>query len=257
MGRPGQSCRPGDNCCIVRRFGYRLQVAAINCRVRGASENRIAVPPDHEMGALWMLALCTARQESELLGLSWSHVAWERNEIRVERQLKRLHGRWYPEAIKTGDRGASTARARSDCPRSPSVCCAAIRSGRTRHAWRPGPSWSETWLTSCSRCWPRRSDEDLAGGRAAGRATHCSQPASRKASRRPCSTPVCHGSASTICATCRRLSSYVWASRRLRSHAFPVIHQRLRQPPSKTRPQAKAAYPRSYETRASGHFVRD
>lgn len=62
------------------------------------------------MGALWMLALCTARQESELLGLSWSHVAWERNEIRVERQLKRLHGRWYPEAIKTGDRGASTIR---------------------------------------------------------------------------------------------------------------------------------------------------
>lgn len=50
MGRPGQSCRPGDNCCIVRRFGYRLQVAAINCRVRGASENRIAVPPDQRDG---------------------------------------------------------------------------------------------------------------------------------------------------------------------------------------------------------------
>jgi integrase len=38
-----------------------------------------------DMGALWMLALCTARRESELLGLRWSDLDWERNEIRVER----------------------------------------------------------------------------------------------------------------------------------------------------------------------------
>ena len=45
----------------------------------------------HDMGALWMLALCTARRESELRGLRWTDVAWERCEVRVERQLKRLH----------------------------------------------------------------------------------------------------------------------------------------------------------------------
>ena len=28
------------------------------------------------MGALWMLALCTARRESELRGLRWTDVAW-------------------------------------------------------------------------------------------------------------------------------------------------------------------------------------
>ncbi len=44
------------------------------------------------MGALWMLALCTGRRESELLGLRWTEIAWERGEIRVERQLKRLYG---------------------------------------------------------------------------------------------------------------------------------------------------------------------
>lgn len=64
----------------------------------------------HEMGALWMLALCTARRESELLGLRWRDIDWERNEIRVERQSKRLHGRWYLEAIKSGDRSESTIR---------------------------------------------------------------------------------------------------------------------------------------------------
>src|SRR5215467_988180 len=64
----------------------------------------------HDVGALWMLALCTARRESELLGLRWTDVAWERGELRVERQLKRLHGAWYLEAIKTGERGESTIR---------------------------------------------------------------------------------------------------------------------------------------------------
>lgn len=57
------------------------------------------------MGALWMLALCTGRRESELLGLRWTEIAWERGEIRVERQLKRLYGSWCLEAIKTGERG--------------------------------------------------------------------------------------------------------------------------------------------------------
>jgi membrane protease YdiL (CAAX protease family) len=64
--------------------------------------------PGEGLGALWMLALCTARRESELLGLRWSDVAWDRGALRVERQLKRLHGRWYLEAIKTGERGEST-----------------------------------------------------------------------------------------------------------------------------------------------------
>ena len=36
------------------------------------------------MGALWMLALCTARRESELLGLRWPDIAWERKEIGVD-----------------------------------------------------------------------------------------------------------------------------------------------------------------------------
>jgi integrase len=48
----------------------------------------------HDAGALWMLALCTARRESELLGLRRTDVAWEIGELRVERQLKRLHGSW-------------------------------------------------------------------------------------------------------------------------------------------------------------------
>jgi integrase len=64
----------------------------------------------HDMGALWMLALCTARRESELLGLRWTDVVWEHGELRVERQLKRLNGSWYLEGIKTGERGESTIR---------------------------------------------------------------------------------------------------------------------------------------------------
>jgi hypothetical protein len=40
----------------------------------------------------------------------WTDVAWERGEVRVERQLKRLHSRWYLEAIKTGERGGSTIK---------------------------------------------------------------------------------------------------------------------------------------------------
>ncbi len=62
------------------------------------------------MGALWMLALCTARRESELLGLRWTDVARERGELRVERQQKRLHSNWYLEAIKTDERDESTIR---------------------------------------------------------------------------------------------------------------------------------------------------
>jgi integrase len=38
----------------------------------------------HDMGALCMLALCTARRESELLGLRWTDIAWERGELPVE-----------------------------------------------------------------------------------------------------------------------------------------------------------------------------
>jgi integrase len=75
-----------------------------------------------------MLALRTARRESELLGLRWTDVAWERGELRVERQLKRLHGSWYLEGIKTGERGESTIR----LPESRSTCSAAIKPDRTR-----------------------------------------------------------------------------------------------------------------------------
>ena len=45
-----------------------------------------------------------------MLGLRWSDVASERGELRIERQVKRLHGRWYLEAIKTGERCESTIR---------------------------------------------------------------------------------------------------------------------------------------------------
>lgn len=62
----------------------------------------------HEMGPLWMLALCSARRESELLGLRWDDVDWPGKTVRIERQLKRLHGRWYLEELKTGERGEST-----------------------------------------------------------------------------------------------------------------------------------------------------
>jgi integrase len=95
----------------------------------------------HDMGALWMLALCTARRESELLGLRWSDIAWERNEIRVERQLKRLHGRWYLEAIKTGERGESTIRL-------PEVATDVLRRHRARQSkarLAAGLGWSEDW----------------------------------------------------------------------------------------------------------------
>ena len=93
------------------------------------------------MGALWMLALCTARRESELLGLRWTDVAWERGELRVERQLKRLHGSWYLEGIKTGERGESTIRL-------PEVAVDVLRrhparQDETRSA--AGPTWSDAW----------------------------------------------------------------------------------------------------------------
>src|SRR5215471_16732549 len=88
-----------------------------------------------------MLALCTARRESELLGLRWTDVAWERGEIRVERQVKRLHGRWYLEAIKTGERGESTIRL-------PEVAVDVLRrhharQDAARHA--AGSGWSHAW----------------------------------------------------------------------------------------------------------------
>ncbi len=38
----------------------------------------------HDRGALWMLAICTARREAELLGLHWTDVAWECGELRVD-----------------------------------------------------------------------------------------------------------------------------------------------------------------------------
>jgi integrase len=95
----------------------------------------------HDMGALWMLALCTARRESELLGLRWSDIAWDGGEIRVERQLKRLHGSWYLEAIKTGERGESTIRL-------PEVAIEVLRRHRARqNAARlaAGQTWSDRW----------------------------------------------------------------------------------------------------------------
>jgi len=95
----------------------------------------------HELGALWMLALCTARRESELLGLRWTDVAWDCGEVRVERQLKRLHGRWYLEAIKTGERGESTIRL-------PSVAVDVLRRHRARQEETrrvAGTSWSADW----------------------------------------------------------------------------------------------------------------
>lgn len=95
----------------------------------------------HDIGALWMLALCTARRESELLGLRWLDIDWERNEVRVERQLKRLHGRWYLEGIKTGERGESTIRL-------PEVGIDVLRGHRTRQdeaRLAAGPAWSEDW----------------------------------------------------------------------------------------------------------------
>lgn len=111
------------------------------------------------MGSLWLLALCTARRESELLGLRWSDLAMERNELRVERQLKRLHGRWYLEAIKTGERGESTIRL-------PEVAIDALRRHRARQdeARRAaGLNWSEDWadllftiMTTTSRRGPGR-----------------------------------------------------------------------------------------------------
>lgn len=95
----------------------------------------------HDMGALWMLALCTARRESELLGLRWTDIAWERGELRVERQLKRLHGSWYLEAIKTGERGESTIRL-------PQVAVDVLRRHRARQDGArsaAGSSWSDDW----------------------------------------------------------------------------------------------------------------
>jgi integrase len=95
----------------------------------------------HDMGALWMLALCTARRESELLGLRWTDVAWERGELRVERQLKRLHGSWYLEWIKTGERGESTIRL-------PEVAVDVLRRHRARHdevQLAAGSSRSDEW----------------------------------------------------------------------------------------------------------------
>ncbi len=95
----------------------------------------------HGMGALWMLALCTARRESELLGLRWPDVTWVRNEVRVERQLKRLHGRWYLEAIKTGERGESTIR----LPEVAIDVLSQHRVRRDRARQEAGPSWSDEW----------------------------------------------------------------------------------------------------------------
>ena len=95
---------------------------------------------DH-MGALWMLALCTARRESELLGLRWPDVAWERREVRVERQLKRLHGLWYQEAIKTGESGESTIRL-------PEIAIDVLRRHHARQddaRQVAGPTWSDDW----------------------------------------------------------------------------------------------------------------
>jgi integrase len=94
-----------------------------------------------DMGALWMIALCTARRESELLGLRWRDLDWERKEIRVERQLKRLHGRWYLEGIKTGERGESTIRL-------PEVTIDVLRRHRARQneaRLAAGSGWSESW----------------------------------------------------------------------------------------------------------------
>jgi integrase len=88
-----------------------------------------------------MLALCTARRESELLGLRWTDVAWERGELRVERQLKRLHGSWYPEAIKTGERGESTIRL-------PEVAVDMLRRHRARQdeaRSAVSTGWSDAW----------------------------------------------------------------------------------------------------------------
>ncbi len=95
----------------------------------------------HDMGALWMLALCTARRECELLGLRWTDVAWERSEVRVERQLKRLHGSWYLEAIKTGERGESTIRL-------PEVAVDVLRRHHARQndaRLAAEPTWSDDW----------------------------------------------------------------------------------------------------------------
>lgn len=95
----------------------------------------------HDMGALWMLALCTARRESELLGLRWTDVAWERGELRVERQVKRLHGSWYLEGIKTGERGESTIRL-------PQIAVDVLRRHRARQDQARsamGTGWSDAW----------------------------------------------------------------------------------------------------------------
>lgn len=91
----------------------------------------------HDLGALWMLALCTGRRESELLGLRWTEIAWERGEIRVERQLKRLYGSWYLEAVKTGERGESTITL-------PEVAVDVLRHYQDRQD-AAGPAWSNAW----------------------------------------------------------------------------------------------------------------
>jgi integrase len=95
---------------------------------------------NHEMGPLWMLALCTARRESELLGLRWEDVAWSRNTVRIERQLKRLHSRWYLEDLKTGERGQSTITL-------PDVALDMLRlqEARQREARQGMSDWSDDW----------------------------------------------------------------------------------------------------------------
>ncbi len=66
---------------------------------------------------------------------------WDRSEIRVERQLKRLHGRWYLEAIKTGEKGESTIRL-------PEAAVDVLRrhmARQTEARQAAGPSWSMEW----------------------------------------------------------------------------------------------------------------
>jgi integrase len=54
----------------------------------------------HDMGALWMLAICTARREAELLGLHWTDVAWECGAHAIEEQTSPRAAQIMGEALR-------------------------------------------------------------------------------------------------------------------------------------------------------------
>jgi integrase len=106
----------------------------------------LAITRGERLFALYALALSSGMRESELLGLQWSEVDFDRNLVRVRWQLQREDGHWVwkPPKTRRSRRQISLAVAAMQVLRS-------HRDARDKERATLGPLWEEHELVFCTR----------------------------------------------------------------------------------------------------------